>query len=77
MTNTYSAMQILDSLKRVRNTFPPEKLERMPDVVKEYVATITKLELKYVETLTLWAEVEELTIQSNELYNKMQEQGLL
>lgn len=66
MTNTYSTIQILDGLKRVRNMFPPEKLERMPDVVKEYV-----------ETLTLGAEVEELTIQSNELYNKMQEQGLL
>lgn len=77
MTNTYSTMQILDNLKWVRNMFPPEKLERMPDVVKEYVATITKLELKYVETLALGAEVEELTIQSNELYNKMQEQGLL
>lgn len=77
MTNTYSTMQILDNLRRVCNMLPPEKLERMPDVVKEYVATITKLELKYVETLTLGAEVEELAIQSNELYNKMQEQGLL
>ena len=77
MSDTYSTIQVLDSLKRVRNMLPPEKLERMPDVVKEYVATITKLELKYVETLTLGAEVEELTIRSNELYNKMQEQGIL
>lgn len=57
--------------------FPPERLERMPDVVQEYVATIVKLELKYVETLALATEVEELTIQSNELYNRMQEQGIL
>ncbi|QSL99644.1 hypothetical protein SEA_AMORE2_1 [Gordonia phage Amore2] len=77
MSDAYSTIQILDSLKRVRNMLPPEKLERMPDVVKEYVATITKLELKYVETLALATEVEELTIQSNELYDKMQEQGLL
>lgn len=77
MTDTYSAMQILDGLKRVRSMFPPERLERMPDVVQEYVATIVKLELKYVETLALATEVEELTIQSNELYNRMQEQGIL